>query len=144
LTSGNLKRGFTLLEVMVATVIMAIAVAGVMTAMSTSMRNAARLTAYDRAVMLSRSKMDELLVDQRIPPGAAIEGTFDDNEIGTDANGAAGWQARFTNFDLGQPVGPGSPILERVELEIWWMSGGQRYSFPLEGYRRAIMPAPPQ
>lgn len=139
-----MKRGFTLLEVMVATVIMAIAVVGVMSAMSASMRNAARLTAYDRAVMLSRSKMDELLVDKRIPPGAEIEGTFDSNESGIDADNPAGWRARFSNFELGQPVGPGAPILERVELEVWWMSGGQRHSFPLEGYRRAVMPVPPQ
>lgn len=139
-----MKRGFTLLEVMVATVIMAIAVVGVMSAMSASMRNAARLTAYDRAVMLSRSKMDELLVDQRIPPGAEIEGTFDSKESGIDPDNPAGWRARFSNFELGQPVGPGAPILERVELEVWWMSGGQRHSFPLEGYRRATMPVSPQ
>jgi general secretion pathway protein I len=135
-----LKRGFTLLEVMIATVIMAIAVVGVMSAMSASLRNAARLTAYDRAVMLSRSKMDELLVDQRIPPGAEIEGTFE----GTDADNATGWKARFTLFDLGQPAAPGTPILERVELEIWWMAGGERHTFPLEGYRRATMPVQTQ
>jgi general secretion pathway protein I len=136
-----LKRGFTLLEVMVATVIMAIAVAGVMSAMSSSLRNAARLTAYDRAVMLSRTKIDELLVDQRIPPGAELEGTFEGSE-NTDADNSTGWKARFSNFDLGHPVGPGSNILERVEMEVWWTSGGQRHTFPLEGYRRAVMPAP--
>lgn len=131
-----MKRGFTLLEVMVATVIMAVAVAGVMSAMSASLRNAARLTAYDRAAMLGRSKMDELLVDQRIPFGASIEGTFEASE----ADNATGWRARFSPFDTGQQNLPGTPVLERVELEIWWMTGGQRRSFPLEGYRRTIVP----
>jgi Tfp pilus assembly protein PilV len=118
---------------MVATLIMGIAVVGVLSAMSTSMRNAARLTAYDRAVMLGRSKMDELLVDKSVPFGATVEGKFDD---------ASGWRARFTPYAMrpGAPVG--SPVLERVELEIWWMSRDQRQSFPLEGFRRNTIPVP--
>jgi hypothetical protein len=29
--------------------------------------------------------------------------------------------------------------LERVELEIWWMSGDQRRTYVVEGYRRAVL-----
>ena len=52
---------------MVATVIMAIAVTGLMSAISTSLRNAARLTDYDRAALFGRQKMDELLIADGLP-----------------------------------------------------------------------------
>jgi general secretion pathway protein I len=127
------RKGFTLLEVMVATLIMGIAVVGVLSAMSTSMRAASRLTAYDRAVMLGRTKMDELLTDKLVPFGAVVEGTFDDQ---------TGWSARFSPYVVRPGSPPGTPVLERVELEIWWMSNGDKHSFPLEGYRRNTIPVP--
>jgi hypothetical protein len=33
----------------------------------------------------------------------------------------------------------GAPILERIELEIWWMYGPQRRSFKIEGFRRGLL-----
>ena len=67
-SSSNVnRRGFTLLEVLVATTIMAVAVVTLLGGISTSMRNASRLTGYDQAVMRARSKMDELIVNHRDP-----------------------------------------------------------------------------
>ena len=124
------QRGFTLLEVMVATLVMAIAVTGVLPALSTSMRNASRLTGYDQAAQLARQKMDELLITTaKLPVGTPFAGAWD---------ATTGWRARITPFDMPDPPAPGGPILERVELEIWWMSGDQRRTFALDGYRRAV------
>ena len=49
------RNGFTLLEVLIATLIMGVAVVGLLSAISTSMRSAARLTDYDRVAILARA-----------------------------------------------------------------------------------------
>jgi general secretion pathway protein I len=69
------QHGFTLLEVLVATLIMSIAISGLLGALSATTRNAARLTDYDRATLLAKSKMDELLADQMIPRKVPMEGS---------------------------------------------------------------------
>ncbi len=129
-------RGFTLLEVLVATLIMAVAVAGLMSVISTSLRNASRLTDYDRATLLSRQKMDELLIANGLPKLTTFEGTW-----GKEVTGGlvTGWRARLTPFEMPPGPAPGMSFLERVELEIWWMSGDQRRTFRLEGFRRSVL-----
>jgi len=126
------KRGFTLLEMIVATTIMGIAVVGTLSAISASVRNAARLRDYDRIVQLSRLRINELLVDQRMPRNLIINGPFDPAETGGIE---AGWQARLTTFDRPAMVTPGQLTLDRIELQVWWMAGGQRRTFSLDAYR---------
>jgi general secretion pathway protein I len=130
------RRGFTLLEVLVATLVMAIAVAGLMSAISTSLRNAARLTDHDRAVLLGHQKMDELLISTGLQKGVAFQGTW-----GPEVTGGLdmGWLARLTPFEVPKASGVGRPFLERVELQIWWMNGSQRRSFTLQGLHRALL-----
>lgn len=130
------QRGFTLIEVLVATLIMAIAVAGLMSAISTSLRNAARLTDHDRAVLLGHQKMDELLIATGLVKGVPFDGTW-----GPEVTGGSdmGWRARLTPYEVPKGAGVGRAFIERVELEIWWMSGSQRHWFRLEGFHRALL-----
>lgn len=135
------EQGFTLLEVLVATLIMGIAVAGVLGGLSASSRNAARLTDYDRATLLAKSKMDELLVDQKTPRKLPIEGLFDPAQVGV----TAGWRARIMPFDTMPGSGPGRWVVDRVELQIWWLTGPSqspiRHEYNLEAFRRGILQA---
>jgi hypothetical protein len=121
---------------MVATLIMAIAVAGMMGAISTSLRNAARLTDHDRAVLLGHQKMDELLIATGLQKGVPFQGTWGPEATG---GGEMGWRARVTPFEVPKGAGISRPFIERVELEIWWMNGSQRRSFTLQGFHRALL-----
>ena len=127
------RRGFTLLEVLVATTIMGIAVVGLLSAMSTSLRNLSRLTDYDRARMIARRTMDTLLTEQSLPKMTVIEGRWDQRVLGVEG----GWRARVSPFERAPNASPGQMGMERIELEIWWMQGGERRTFDLEAYRAA-------
>ncbi len=135
-TPGAARRGFTLLEVLVATVIMAVAITGLMSAISTSLRSAARLTDYDRAVLFGRQKMDELLIAAKLPKLTPFEGTWDETITG---GLPIYWRARLTPFEMPPNAGPGAQFLERIQLEIWWMNQDRRRSFALEGFRHGIL-----
>jgi general secretion pathway protein I len=130
------QRGFTLLEVLVATTVMAIAVVGLLSSLSTSMNGAARLTEYDRAALVARRRMDELLADPRVRPGAVLQGALDPVQSG---GLEGGWRARVMVFERRPDAGPGSPVLQRMELEVWWMAGERRRVFKLEGFRRDLL-----
>jgi general secretion pathway protein I len=125
-------RGFTLLEMLVATVILAVAVVGLVSGITGALRNAARLTSYDRAVQLGRQRMNELLLDDRVPRGTIVDGTFDPQQTG---GVPVGWRARVSLFERPPAFVPGQIGLDRVQLEIWWMNGSQRRTFTLEGYK---------
>jgi len=130
------RRGFTLLEVMVATVIMGLAVVGLMSEISQSLHNADRVTDYDRAALVARSKMDDLLLNYRLPRLTVLNGDFDPVLLGGKEGG---WRARITPFEMPpQPV-PGARILERVELEIWWKNAAGGRTFQLEGFRTDVL-----
>ena len=127
------KRGFTLLEMLVATTIMGLAIAGLMSGLSASTRNAARLRDYDRVVQLARLRMNDLLADMRVPRNVPMEGQFAPEITG---GLVAGWRARVTRAERSPSPSPGDFSLDRIQLEIWWMAGDQRRSFQLESYRR--------
>ena len=131
------QAGFTLLEALVATMIMGLAVAGIMNALAASSRNVARLTQADRAVLLARTTMDALLVNDALPRRAFMEGRFGPAEAGAMDSG---WRARITPFEAAPDAVDLNWVIDRIELEIWWMDGATRHSFSLEGYRRALLP----
>ena len=131
------RGGFSLLEVLVATVVMGIAVTGLIVGLSQSVKNASRLADYDRAAMLARTKMNDLLSDVNLPFDGSVQGNFDSG----DAPVRAGWNAVMRPFDLPPNAGPGSFVLQQIALQIWWQPlTGTRRNLQLEGYRRIRFP----
>lgn len=128
------RKGFTLLEVLVATMLMAIAVSGLLSSLSTSLRNESRLTEYDRIALLSRRKVEELLHTPGLPRLTPFEGRW---EPAVGGRLEAGWKARFMPFDGGVPAQAGAPVvLDRLEFEASWKSGSREKSISLEAYKR--------
>lgn len=127
------RRGYTLLEVLVATTIMAVAVVGLLSNLSASLFNAARLTDSSRAALLARRTADELLTRPDVPKGTDIGGQWDPAVVGIEG----GWRARLTPYERAVNAAAGQMGLERLELEIWWISGGARRSLTLEAFRAA-------
>jgi general secretion pathway protein I len=132
-------KGFSLLEVLVATVVMGIAVTGLIVGLSQSVKNASRLADYDRAAMLARTKMNDLLLDVNLPFDGSVQGTFD----GSEAPVPSGWVAVVKPFDVPPNAGPGTVILQQIALQIWWQPpAGTRRNLQVEGYRRSRIPTP--
>jgi type II secretion system protein I len=129
-------RGLTLLEMIVATTILAIAVVGLMAGLSSTTRNAARLQDYDRAVQLGRTRMNELMLDLRLPRNTVVDGLFDPRQTG---GAEAGWKAKLTSFAMPPHIAPGETSLDRVELEVWWKSGQVVRTYTLDAYRPHVI-----
>jgi general secretion pathway protein I len=130
------RRGFTLLEMIVATTIMGIAVVGLLAGLASATRNAARLQDYDRAVQLGRVRMNELMLDRTLPLNTVVEGIFDPTQTG---GLEAGWRVRRTIFEMPPLVQPGQTAIDRLEVEVWWRSGDRRRTYTLDAYRPHIL-----
>ena len=124
------RRGFTLLEVLVATVILAVAITGLLSALSGSLNNISHVTEADRAAVLARRKMDELITLRDLPRNGELSGQWDE-----DAGVEGGWHALITPFETSPASIKGGFELDRVQLEVWWMASGRRHTFAVDGYR---------
>ena len=132
-----MRRGFTLLEVLVATAIMGLAVSAALTALRTSLRNADRQFELERASTLAARKMDELLVLQNLPRLQPFGAEFPAEITG---GRKAGWLALITPYEITTPVpSPGQPAMERVAVEVWWEVESGRRTLRLEGFRRTLL-----
>ena len=124
------QRGFTLLEVLVATLILAVAVSALLSNLSQSTANLFRANDIDLLTYMAKRKMDEIIVAPNLPRGVAVTGVFDSK---TGAKPLGGWSALVVPFGI--PSQNGMERLEKVRLECWLFSGSKRRNLVLESYR---------
>lgn len=139
--TGNhrVRKGFTLLEALVATTIMAVAVTALVSNLTGSLRNLSRLNEQDRASLLSSRKLEEILLGPPLPRYRSIAGRFEQPITGEDNAEPATWRVRVEPVELPEVPTPGIEVLDRVEFEAIWKSGSSERSFRLVTYRRGLL-----
>ncbi len=126
-------RGFTLIEVLIASAILGTAFVAVVGLMSGSLRNIARINAHEQLLLHAREQMTELLLEQPLVPGE-FSGRWTDGYR---------WQASITPAAGEQDKGPGGYGLYDVRLRISWSEGRNRNSYVVETKQWArSQPAP--
>jgi len=83
-TGTRLRRrrasaGFSLLEVVIAVVLVGVIFGAIIQAFSYSLRNISQVNVYQIALQLAQNKMNELLIDEHIIEDGVLEGSWDDN-----------------------------------------------------------------
>jgi len=126
-STAQRNSGFSLLEMIVATTVLSLAIVGLLGLIRASLANAVRVREYDRAAMLARSTMTELLATDPLPVPARLSGRYDDK---------SGWEARTTPAEMPIMPGIGGVMVAQVNLTVWWNSEGRRKTAVFDGFRR--------
>ena len=136
------EDGFTLLEVLVATVILGTAVAALFSLLSGSLSNARRLQAPEQTLLLARSQLNELLAASEQGRAAAPALPLDERVRGR-WNDQFRWEAQATRVPTPRPPMPGETVLVRIKFDAFWKSengDGEKQLF-LETYQLWQEPA---
>ena len=123
------RRGFTLLEVLIAAVVMGTTFVAVMGLLSQSLRNIERMKPQEVALLHARNKMSEMLLQESLLPDTTA-GQWEDGYR---------WQVqvRFEPTLAGAPQapqqkGPGALALFRIRVQIGWGQGAASKTYVLE------------
>lgn len=126
--SGGAQGGFTLLEILVALVILALSLGILLQLLSRNLQSASQSEAYTRAVMLARMKMEELLV-REAPVPADLQGELE---------GGYAWFARWRAADLAGEAGGLKPF--ELSLVVQWGQGTAPKQFSLSTIKLFSIP----
>jgi type II secretion system protein I len=135
--AAGARKGFTLLEVLIATAILGTAVAALFSLLSGSLGNISKLRAPEQALLLGQSRLNELLAQgaaagqpqtQEFPLDQKLEGRWDDEFR---------WEALATRFRPSEERRPGDIALVRITLDVFWKAraGGEERKLSLETYQ---------
>lgn len=120
-------RGFSLLEMTVATLLLTVAATGILGAVGESLAAVRSTREREVAIELSRSAMNEILTMRPLPVGEQVRGSF---------SGRSGWLAVAESDDRFGTDANGARLL-LIRLEFWWLEEGERKTMALETRRRS-------
>ena len=111
---GKATAGFTLLEALIAIVILALSLSALLSLYSTGLRGINVIAGQLRARLLAQSVMAELSYDRALRPGT-LEGRFDQ----------FAWTLSVTPFEDGDadPRQPGPWTMHQLDLTVSWPVG---------------------
>lgn len=128
-SAANRGQGFTLLEVLIATVIMGTVFVAIVGVLSRSLTNIERMKPQRLALQHARETMKETLVQESFLPGTTT---------GRWADGYR-WQVQVETAGPGdsaaqgsQPAPPGTFTLFRIRTEIQWGSNEAPETYEIE------------
>ena len=104
-------KGFSLLEVIAAILLLAIAFTALMKVAGASINLTHNAAQYSEAAMRARSLLDSAFVGEAVQPGSR-SGRFDAQYR---------WQLDVTPWNSGSPAAPGAPLqLYQLDLTVSW------------------------
>lgn len=126
---GGRQHGFTLLEVIIAFGVLALALTLLLGTLSGASRQMRDADLAARAALHAQSLLDELGVGERLQPGHR-SGQFEDGRYRWELQ-VEPWQ----DPDAGPLRDPGAPRLLRLALQVRWGQAGPRQRLDIESLR---------
>jgi len=123
----NKERGFTLIEVVVAFVLLALVLGTAFQIFSTGLARTTLLQERSQALLIAQSQLNSVGGEQQLAEGVSA---------GQSADGRYQWQVSVARTDTGAAT-PGAPApsaysLYRVDVVVTWQgSDGRNQSLPL-------------
>lgn len=152
MTAGARQSGFTLLEVLIAAVLMGSVFVAVVSLMSQSLRNIDRMRPHELAILHARELMNAELVREELQP-ESTSGQWSDGYRWSVEIAPLDFVALGKSTAAPQPVPPpsaganvqvlpGSPTLFRVKVQVSWGERENVRTYDLQSMQWAMWPAP--
>ena len=129
-------RGYTLIEVIVAFAVLALALAILLGILSNSTKQIRWADEAGRAALHAQSLLDQVGVGQALQPGHR-EGVFEDGRYRWTLD-IAPWRDPSLRDAAPQPEDPGAPKLMQLLLDVRWGDGGPRNRLQLQTLRLTL------
>lgn len=121
------RRGFTLLEVLVAVVLVALALVAFLGLHLRSLDATLRSQDLTTAVLLAQGQLAAM---GDFPNTGEEQGTFDGPDLARFR-----WATAVTEYTLDTKLGTAQPVtVRRLEATVFWVDGQQTRSYTLEAY----------